>query len=476
MFDKKDIITKTVKGFYFTVFTIAVKFGFGLLTQIILVRILFPKSFGDFALICFIVEFFMAISNLATNAYIIQKQEQVQDAINVAFSLQLILSSIVFALILIFGNPIMQIIGFPNLYIYLKLLSPVVLLLPLVNSLRSMMEKELNFFQSNYPAIIAIILQSILTIILAWMGKEIWALVIGLLAKTFVEIVLLLFVVPMFPIFKLKTNIVKDIFRFCFPLIISGTVVFFYWNIDYFMVGKMLNTTELGYYYFAFKFPHYLMAYSTAITTITLPMFSKFYDDLEILHNVFAVITRYTGYLMFFIVCLTNVLGREIIIFIFNEKWLPALIPFQLLMFLAAFRNTTVFWNPLLQSRGITRYLLVAAPFNLAGIVGLGLWWTEDYGILGMSLAVSVTMILSISFFVPIFTKTVLRHFSFWKELYRPFLLLFTVSLIGSCAKSVLFFINFGEFILFIVFLFVLYVSAFLFDRKKEWAGNLPDG
>ena len=124
MIDKSSIITKTVKGFYITIFTIATKFGFGLLTQIILVRILFPKSFGDFALACFIIEFFVAISNLAANAYIIQQQEHVQDAINVAFSLQLILSSIVFTLILIFGNPIMQIIGFPKLrYLFESLVS-----------------------------------------------------------------------------------------------------------------------------------------------------------------------------------------------------------------------------------------------------------------------------------------------------------------------------------------------------------------
>ena len=153
-----------------------------------------------------------------------------------------------------------------------------------------MLEKELNFFKSNYPTIIAIIVQSILTIVLAWMGKEIWALVIGLLAKTFVEMCLLLFVVPMIPKFTFQINIVKDIFRFCFPVVFSGIMVFFYWNIDYFMVGKMLNTTELGYYYFAFKFPHYLLAYSSAITTITFPMFSKFHDDLEMLHNVFATL------------------------------------------------------------------------------------------------------------------------------------------------------------------------------------------
>ena len=179
---------------------------------------------------------------------------------------------------------------------------------------------------------------------------------------------------------------------------------------------------------------------------------------------------------MFFLVCLTNVLGREIIIFIFDEKWLPALLPFQLLMFLSAFRNTTVFWNPLLQSRGITRYLLFAAPVNLVGIVGLGLWWTKQYGILGMSLAVSVTMILSISLFVPVFTKKVLRRFCLPERAVQTvFNALYGYPDRELCEGRVFPYESYGVYPVHCLSVFSV-LDAFLFAGKKKQTGDVPHG
>ncbi|MDE0839646.1 MAG: hypothetical protein OSB41_11420, partial [Kiritimatiellae bacterium] len=82
-----------------------------------------------------------------------------------------------------------------------------------------------------------------------------------------------------------------------------------------------------------------------------------------------------------------------------------------------------IYWSTLHESRGITRYQMVATPFNLVSIIVLSLFLIHSMGITGVAIAVAVTMLVSLVFFVPWFVRKVLPNFSYIRVLTLPLVL-----------------------------------------------------
>jgi len=463
-----EVIKKSTQGFVFTFLLNVVKALCAVSCSIYTAKILTQNDFGQFTLILLVTNCLIALSNWSCGIYLIQHKESGESIFFSLFIFQFVNSIVVASLFLFFEDKVLSLSGFESLGRFFPIVLFLIFVPPLINIPRSLLEKELKFFKGNIPNGISILGQTIATIYLVFSGFGVWSLVYGYIVKVFLEALFLLLLIYKEVKFNFKMGSLGPAVKFGLPLILSNFMVFFYWNIDYFLIALILNETDLGYYTFAFTNPHHLLMIGAALNTVCVPMFSKLYPDLVLLEKSFHSLVLYTAYLMFGFVLLTNLFGYEIIVYIFHEKWLPALIPFQILMYVAALRIITMFWSPLLQSRGITKYQTICSLFNLLGIFLLGYFLLVRFGIVGMSIGVAATMCISSMLIIPKFTRIVLKDFSYMKVLFKPILLLVTFSLIGVCIKGPTNYLSCTGFYLYASFTGVIYILTFVILEHKS--------
>ena len=83
--------SKLINSAYFLVFAKLLQRSIGLVSLLILARLLSPQDFAVAAIISMTIYFFDVLSNVGNEQYIIQKAEIVDDDLNTAWTLSLII-------------------------------------------------------------------------------------------------------------------------------------------------------------------------------------------------------------------------------------------------------------------------------------------------------------------------------------------------------------------------------------------------
>ncbi len=390
---KEGLMARSKKGLKAVGALTGFRVVFQTVTQLALVRLLLPEAFGIIAFASIILELFKLLTSLHAGKLIIQRRDNVREYLNTAFTIELILSAIAAAVIILFSPFLMRLLDKPEMIVYTQVLA-FSLIINVMITPRAIFERDLHFWKANIPTFIKIIAEAIIIISLALAGFQVWSIIIGMLAGELVEAVFVWIMVPYRPRLTFNREIASQVVRFGLPLSLSSLLAYFYWHLDDFTVGKLLGNAQLGYYWLAFKFPHYIWQTHVAMGTIVLPAFSRTNSDDQ-LKRGFEWVTKYS-FIALLIPCVIVIpLGTETIKFVFGEKWLPATRAFQIMTVTVAVRGSMAFVGHLYQSRGVTWPLLVITGINTVVLTGLIYPMTRHFGIDGAALCVLITVTAS---------------------------------------------------------------------------------
>ena len=101
--------------------------------------------------------------------------------------------------------------------------------------------------------LLPIILSSILSIILAYLGYGVWSLVLGILTGNLFSAILGWLSISWRPAFKFNMIIVKDMLNFGGAISIQNIIIWFENTFDDILVGRWLGTPLLGVYRLGFN-------------------------------------------------------------------------------------------------------------------------------------------------------------------------------------------------------------------------------
>lgn len=393
-------------------------------TQVILARLISPEQFGEFAIISIYVMFFFTLSNFQSDKYIITRENINNNKFNTIVKFDLLISAAnYFFFFFIVYNEL-----FPNIdYQYknqILLFGLIVFYHPLSRK-KALLEKELNFFNARYPATIATILSSICSIIIAFNGYTISALILWKLLQYLFEAIILSFIKTV----KGASNdwyYIKDLIRYSIPLLLSNIIIYFYWNVDYLIVEKLLGKEQLGYYWLAFQLGLFILKIKDAIINVVLPVYSDT-EDWNSINDNFNEMSSiiFKTFACLFIVFLF--FGEIVFINVFGEKWLPAYNPFLITILLSMLRSFTSFFEPILLIHNKTNYKLFLATINAILVPVLVYYFVIQIGINGAPLGVLVSNIVS-SLILILLTRDLIKIN--FKEIFRSIIILIIVSLI----------------------------------------------
>lgn len=416
--DKQDFLKVSAKGGGIVASAVLARFVIGFATQVVLARILEPDVFGSLVFAATVAMFFNALTNLHGDKYVIHQKDCPQRAVNVAFTLELIVASFFLLFVFVFTPLIMRLMGKGDLTIYVQFMAIAFLYNPFCRP-RCLLERNLSFFRAKFPFIVSQFVAAILAITLAWRGYGIWSLLWWRLSILIGEVLILWTIAPHRPRLAWDPNLAKDLLRFSWPLVGSAFLAFFYYNVDYFIVGQYLEDgkTQLGYYWLGFQAGTYFLMSRQVLYEVLFPVFSRLEDE-AFKARAFQRFTHAVGAFFLVPTLIAVFFGKDLVLLVYGSKWAPAVFPFQIIFITVLMRAMCSNMGYYLYSRGQTRPELEAALIFSLLLPPLAYYATIHYGINGTAVAVLLVQVVVVvysfeRFIRPLIGKGVL-HFFLW--------------------------------------------------------------
>lgn len=361
-------------------------------SSIVLARVLFPRDYGIIGLAALAKGMIQLIGSLGTTSGVIAKKDLSQEDLSTAFWIEVATYSFLFVLSFIIAPLVAWFFNTPQLTLVLRVISITFLLTGAGCISGALLRKQLRFGILKIIEGTGFALQFGLAIILAVVFKmEYWSLVFSVVISSFAITCATVIYARWLPSLCFSRESFRYMFRYGIHGLGFSFVLYFQNNIDYLLVGKLLGTTLLGLYEFAYRLPNTLFnRLALPVGQVIFPTLSKVQSSDDKLAGGFLKTAKYIAFIVLPLLGGLAVLARPAVAVLWGEKWLPVIFPLQLLCINAAIRSVlsssmSIFLclnRPDLQFKyGIFQFLVV-----LAAVAGFGYF----YGINGVALGMVI--------------------------------------------------------------------------------------
>lgn len=414
--ERQRLYTRAVKGSVVNAAASIAQLAIGFGGSVILARMLDPADFGIFAFAFIFVAVFDGLSSFQTQSYVIQSKEDVRRTMSIGFTVELIASILVVALLVLTCPLFLKAFDRTGQILFTQVFALMILMRPF-RVARASFVKELRFVPVSISLLAALAVGTALKIALAYEGYGPWALMIGTLVVLAVEIVILWALTPVRPTLSLDRSLLGPVLRFGTPLVLATLLIQVWMKMGDFMVGNLLDDYWLGLYYLAYRIPYFLMILGQSVVQAGFPALSKARDRAQ-LSRGFKLATKMTFILFCVPAVVCVVWAWEIIDFLYGQKWIGAATPFRMFVCVPLVHFTLIHFGDLYKTQGRTKeptYILLGQVIFLAvaGYLLLG-----KFRLMGIALAVLVAEVAPL----PIISRLVSRYvdISYIGVLWRP--------------------------------------------------------
>lgn len=310
----------------------------GIISSLILVRILSPADFGVAAIAMSIYAFISLFGEFGFNTALIQKNTPVKSDYDAAFTINFIFGIIASLSMLLTSQQLSVFFNEPRLEPVFYVLASLFFINGCKNIKIVDFQINMDFAKELRLQVLPKILSFFLTLFLAYKLQSYWALVYGSIFLSLINIVFSYFMIPYKPTFTLKGS--KALFNYSKWLMLNN--FFFYINnksIDL-LVGKLISTSAAGIYNISKEMATLPSTEIAApINKASFPAYSKEKNNPEQLRELFYKTTS-----MITIIALPASMGLFMtadyfVPVVLGEQWLDAIPVVQLLSVFAFFSS-----------------------------------------------------------------------------------------------------------------------------------------
>lgn len=266
--------------------------------NIVLARLLTPEAFGVVATITMIITFAEVFTDAGFQKYLIQhefssEEERCQNT-NVAFWSNLFLSAVLWVLIILFRNPLAEMVGNPGLGSVIAVACVSIVLEAFSSIQMALYKRDLDFKVLFKARIVGIVVPLVVTIPLAFAFRSYWALIIGTIVRDLMNALLLTYYSKWKPSLYYSFQQLREMFSFTFWSMCEAVAIWLTSYVDIFIVGVYLNEYLLGIYKISMTTVGQIMGLVVAATTpIIFSSFSRLQSDRDELKAMFLKCQKY---------------------------------------------------------------------------------------------------------------------------------------------------------------------------------------
>ena len=386
----------------------------------VLARLLTPEDFGLIATATIVTGFAELFVQFGFGQGLVQKKEINKADVGTAYTSSLVLG-LAFGLLLVLIAPLISsFFEQPELTPILRLLSVLFPLKSLNQVQFSILQRGMKFKSLAGRDVLSYAIgYGLLGISLAYLGFGVMALVYALLVQAVVYSILLGISQRDYGSkFSFEKESFIELFSFGKNLTLSKIFNYAALKGDYFIVSKIMGAGPLGFYsraYGLMNFPHNLVG--SVLGTVLFANYSRHQDNRELLTKSIKKSLNMLFFVSGPITISAVLLAKELVLLLLGDKWLSAVLPFQILSLAIVFRIGYKITGTLLKGIGRIREFVFIQLIYCA-IVLVGSYIGSLYNI--SAVAANTGLAVTIMFFM-FLGKTVQCTDYTWKEFFGTF-------------------------------------------------------
>ena len=306
--------------------------GLGFIRTIILARLLAPGDFGILGIAMLAASTFDAFSQTGFQSALIQKKDDVRDYLDVAWTALAIRGVLLFSVLFVTAPLIAKFFNSTQAELVIMVIAVNMLITGFGNIGIVFFQKELEFNKQFTYEFSATIVDLVVSITLAFILRNVWALVWGGMAKNVTRFILSYILHSYRPRLRFDKDKFRDLFGFGIWISGSTILIFLITQGDDIFVGKMLGVTALGFYQMAYLLSNLPSTeIADVISRVTFPAYSRLQDDLMKLREAYLKVLQVTAYVSIPLAGGIFILSYEFTQIFLGEKWLPMVPAIQIL-------------------------------------------------------------------------------------------------------------------------------------------------
>ena len=394
-----SIRTKSAYGTMFLLMRQALVQLMNFTGSIFLARFLSVGDYGFYGILFYLLSFIINFGDIGLAASLIrQKNEPLKDEENTIFTVQCILSLLIFVIFIIIGPYLCEFYNLPIKYnIYFNILSLSIVFIVFKTIPTARLERNLEFGRLSVIEIIQAATYNGMAVLLSYLNFGPYSFTISLLLRTVIGSVMVNIVKP-FPFrFKIDFKILKKHLKFGIPYQINVYVNLAKDSISPVIIGTVLGIAQTGTVNMASTIATFPVLLISILSRLFLPLFSKARGKGEELNYLFKMAVRicnaFTAALAVFVLIMNEPFTRYLV----GSKWL-IINPLFYFLWSANLSLPTVFvCMSLLNALGFPKKILKHTMLWAVLTLGIGGLLISHIGIYGFGIT---NVIVNISMFL----------------------------------------------------------------------------
>lgn len=299
---------------------------------ILVARYLRPFDYGVMTAGAILLELADRLTEVGIGKALVRRPELTREDEAEAFTLSLILSWTMYAILFTTAGSAAAFFKNPDLVAYLRVLGVLVMFVPFRTVPLAILGRQLRMERQSVIGILSSGVQSSLVLGLAVGGMGYWALAVAAIAARLVDVVAMIAATGWRPRLRLPSRHSGDLIRFSAHATGAGLIWHAYSNMDYFILGRVAGAVVLGYYTLAFNLITLPTNRLTAnFTQIAYPIFCRLQHDPKRMWDWFLRFLRVLAMLGLPAMLGLALIADDAIPLVLGAKWRPAIVPFQIM-------------------------------------------------------------------------------------------------------------------------------------------------
>tara|TARA_R100000935_G_scaffold9921_3_gene19914 strand:- start:11903 stop:13339 length:1437 start_codon:yes stop_codon:yes gene_type:complete len=317
------------------VWTFTQQFGnqiIGFVVSLVLARILLPEEFGLIGMIAVFISIGQSLVHSGLTQSLIRTKELDQQDYSTVFFFNIIASIIAYLIVYVSAPYIAEFYDQEILQSIARLYGLVFIINSLSAVQLSKYSREMNFKTPAIAAVPANLIGGIVGIFLAYSDYGVWSIVWSQLINAFFNSLFIWLYSDWRPSMVFNFEKFKKHLNFGYKLTLTGLLDTFFRNSYLIIIGKIFSPAQVGYYTRAETLKQLpVVNISSALNSVTYPMFASIQNDDIKMKRVYKELMQIVLAIISPILIFLAVLAEPTFVFLFTDKWLPAVPYFQIL-------------------------------------------------------------------------------------------------------------------------------------------------
>ena len=328
----KGLETKVASGIAWSFLEKILTMVIQMVVSIIVARELMPEDFGVMAIMTFFTSVALAIVDSGFSQALIRKESPSDSDYRTVLYFNLAMSVVLYGVLVAVAYPVAMLYDAPVIWT----IAPVLFLVLPINALcvvqTVMFTREFRFALLSKVVFVASLVSGVVAVVMAVMGWGIWALVAQRLLMMGIKALAFWSIRRWRSDAPLSLASLRAMAPFSLRLLATDLIASVYNNVAQLFIGKIHNTSMLGYYSQAQKLKD-LPVISTvqAVQGVTFPALSQIKDDDTKFSAGYLRISEMLAFVVFPLMLGMVAVAEDMLLLLLGDKWMPTVPYFEIL-------------------------------------------------------------------------------------------------------------------------------------------------